>query len=454
MPWMETGAGHVELLIGLDNRQWLPTHVEVSWNPDDNMRLMKSVFGYRYMITDGWGRDLFPPDNPRGGPADAQGGSVEATEGAQDVRLEEYRGWSQGAWSPENSGVQGAVIPRGGCQGARPRSRGGTAARGVPVTRREASQGGGSRGSRGTHWGPPAPPALFGMPHSQGKWEMLLRPKKEIPPPKKRAPANPSPAPSRGGWNRGGPNPGQRGRGRTVRIKQSRRQLLPDPGGIPGPLQPAGPVDPVERLALMMAVMMLGMPPVHGYHASMEPRAWGDGGSMELRIHPPILTGESRGALVTGEQSNSRTRHGTSPMERDGSAALRGLRQTRLEMEKVGKMNEEKIQERRLEMQRTLRLETEKVGRMREEIQEEKREMQKAHQMEMEEMRRTFSLEMEEMKRALQSNEKGTQKTNRPRADTQRHLGEVWKPGDDGPILARVGGANLPIDGGGTASVN
>jgi len=30
----------------------------------------------------------------------------------------------------------------------------------------------------------------------------------------------------------------------------------------------------------------------------------------------------------------------------------------------------------------------------------------------------------------------------------------VWKPGDDGPILARVGEANLPIDGGGTASKN
>ncbi len=30
----------------------------------------------------------------------------------------------------------------------------------------------------------------------------------------------------------------------------------------------------------------------------------------------------------------------------------------------------------------------------------------------------------------------------------------VWKPGDDGPILARVGGANLPVDGGGTASIN
>ncbi len=30
----------------------------------------------------------------------------------------------------------------------------------------------------------------------------------------------------------------------------------------------------------------------------------------------------------------------------------------------------------------------------------------------------------------------------------------VWKPGDDGPIQAKVGGANLPIDGGGTSSKN
>jgi hypothetical protein len=36
----------------------------------------------------------------------------------------------------------------------------------------------------------------------------------------------------------------------------------------------------------------------------------------------------------------------------------------------------------------------------------------------------------------------------------QRHLSETWKPGDDGPILAKVEGANLPIDGGGTGSNN
>jgi hypothetical protein len=36
----------------------------------------------------------------------------------------------------------------------------------------------------------------------------------------------------------------------------------------------------------------------------------------------------------------------------------------------------------------------------------------------------------------------------------QMHLGEVWRPGDEGLILARVGGANLPTDRGGAASVN
>ncbi len=34
----------------------------------------------------------------------------------------------------------------------------------------------------------------------------------------------------------------------------------------------------------------------------------------------------------------------------------------------------------------------------------------------------------------------------------QRHLGEVWTPGDEGPNLARVRGANLPADGGGATA--
>ncbi len=34
------------------------------------------------------------------------------------------------------------------------------------------------------------------------------------------------------------------------------------------------------------------------------------------------------------------------------------------------------------------------------------------------------------------------------------HLGEMWKPGDEGPILSRIGGANLPAEGGGPAAFN
>jgi hypothetical protein len=135
MPWMETGAEHVELLIGLDNKQWLPAHVEDSWDPDDDIRLMKSVFGHRYMITDGWGRDLLPPDNAPDNQASAQGGAAEQADAAQEVQLPEYQGWSQGTWNPGNNGSLGATSQRGGCLGARPETRGMTPSRGAPPTR-------------------------------------------------------------------------------------------------------------------------------------------------------------------------------------------------------------------------------------------------------------------------------------------------------------------------------
>jgi hypothetical protein len=57
--------------------------------------------------------------------------------------------------------------------------------------------------------------------------------------------------------------------------------------------------------------------------------------------------------------------------------------------------------------------------------------------------------------------EKGQAATGSGKAAKVLHSGEamengiwVWKPGDDGPILVRVGGANLPADEGGTASGN
>jgi hypothetical protein len=123
IPWMETGAGPVELLIGLDNRQWLPIHIEDSWDPDDNMRLMKWAFGHRFMITDGWGRSLLPPEMPADDQEGALGGQASGAEETQAVLLEEYQGWSQGMWSRDGWGAQRAPAGRGWGQSAVGRGR-------------------------------------------------------------------------------------------------------------------------------------------------------------------------------------------------------------------------------------------------------------------------------------------------------------------------------------------
>jgi hypothetical protein len=54
-----SGPG-VELLIGLDNLQWLPVFLEDSKEPSVNMRLMKSSFGHAFMIMGGKGAALYP----------------------------------------------------------------------------------------------------------------------------------------------------------------------------------------------------------------------------------------------------------------------------------------------------------------------------------------------------------------------------------------------------------
>jgi hypothetical protein len=351
MPWMETGAGHVELLIGLDNRQWLPAHVEDSWDPDDDMRLMRSVFGHRYMITDGWGRDLFPPDNARDDQAGAQGGGVEPADAAQEVRLEEYRGWSQGTRSRGNGGMQEAANPGGGGLGARPKDHGRTTTQGAPVAQRKASPGGGSRGPGRACRDPSVPPAPFGMPYSQVGWGARPRPR-EIPPPKRRPPTDPSPAPGRSSWNRGGSSRGRRGQGGAIRAQQSRRQHPPDPGRLPGPLQLIGLVDPVQKLALMMVVMMLGMPPVNGCHAGMEPGAQGDGGRMEPKFYSSAQVERNGGAPVAEAEIKLTALHGAPPVEPGGFSASRILQQVQLGIESLSKIREE-IQEERLEVEKT-----------------------------------------------------------------------------------------------------
>ena len=157
----------MELLIGLDNKQWLPVHVEDSWDPDDDMRLMRSVFGHRYMISDGWGRDLLPPDNAPDSQADAQGGTAEQADAAQEVQLPEYKGWSQGTRNPGNGSGSGAPAPRGGCLGARLKIRGAAPSQVTPPTWGRVAQGGRPRGPSKEPRDPPTLQVCFGAAHPQ-----------------------------------------------------------------------------------------------------------------------------------------------------------------------------------------------------------------------------------------------------------------------------------------------
>jgi hypothetical protein len=88
MPWMDTPAGPIELLIGLDNSQWLPVFLEDSKEPEVNMRLMKSSFGHAFIIMGGKSGALYPRDESMRYKGDPTGERLTSAEMAQKVKLE------------------------------------------------------------------------------------------------------------------------------------------------------------------------------------------------------------------------------------------------------------------------------------------------------------------------------------------------------------------------------
>jgi hypothetical protein len=273
MPWMDTPAGPIELLIGLDNSQWLPVFLEDSKEPAVNMRLMKSSFGHMFMVMGNKGTALYPRDESMRYRGDPTGERLTHAEMAQKVRLERcFGGRSQPG--PKNGGR----IPIKGPS---------------PVPERAAPD----YGPVGSRRPPPArtvvsPPAL----------------PRGAPPPPIRLPFNPTPAsPSSG---QGGRGRGGRGRGGVVGPRQPQGPMFPQPMGMPGLLQPPGPADPVQRLALMMALMVLGMPPVYSCHV---PTGCGlplDADVSEPRVCPPVGLGMEVGisAMKVGLDTEQWTR--------------------------------------------------------------------------------------------------------------------------------------------------
>ncbi len=216
MPWMDTPAGPIELLIGLDNSQWLPVHLEDSKEPSVNMRLMKSSFGHQYMVMGGWGKALYPRDESMRFRGDPSGGRLTHAEMARKVRLER-------------------------CIGGR---------------RQLGAKNGGRAPTKG-----PSPVRERATPDYGPVGSRRPQPPRGIAPPPIRMPFNPPPVhpqQSLGGRGRGG-----RGRGGVVRHLQPQGPPLPNPGGMPGLLQPPGHMDPMQRLALMKNAASAQLPRHH-----------------------------------------------------------------------------------------------------------------------------------------------------------------------------------------------
>jgi hypothetical protein len=188
-PWMDTPAGPIELLIGLDNSHWLPVRLEDSKEPSMNMRLMKSSFSQQYMVMGGWGMALYPRDESMRYRGDPSGGHLTHAEMAREVRLERCIGGRL------HLGVKsGGRVP----------------IKGPSLVQERVAPDYGPVGSR-------RPPPLRGVAPPP--------PKGGVPPPI-RMPFNPPPG---------------RGRGGAVRPQQPQGPPLPNPGGMPGCCSRQGP---------------------------------------------------------------------------------------------------------------------------------------------------------------------------------------------------------------------
>ncbi len=97
----------------------------------------------------------------------------------------------------------------------------------------------------------------------------------------------------------------------------------------------------MQRLALMMAVMMLGMPPVNGYNTSVGPGSPETGDQAGRMFSPSAWFGNSGEALATERKVSSATLDGNPPVEPGGFSVRRILQQIQQGMEGLEKIKDE-----------------------------------------------------------------------------------------------------------------
>ncbi len=225
----------------------------------------------------------------------------------------------------------------------------------------------------------------------------------------------------------------------------------------------------MQRLALMMAVMVLGMPQVHRCHISTIPEmSWGRDMS-EPRICPPVVTGSAKGISAVGEQLDPSHWKKLPAMHcqvtQSDLSFMCGL-DGRTKAVKYEKFRQpcgiqpaacwEALESGKL-----------KVGELERPVAMNRT---RSHMAGMEDCSgscgsrtRTLNRKITQVLKEVLiekewicwNAEKGQAATASGKTTTVFQDGLwVWKPGDEGPILARVGGANLPADGGGAATPN
>jgi hypothetical protein len=245
--------------------------------------------------------------------------------------------------------------------------------------------------------------------------------------------------------------------------------MLPQPMGMPGLLQPPGPADPVQRLALMMALMVLGMPPVYNCHI---PTGCGLplGTVMsDLKVCPPIGSGAGAGISAVKEELDVKQWTRLPVVHCVALSFMCGLDG------RTRKVSYEKFRQpcgvQPAACWEALRSGKLKVGEAEYPTTMNQTRSHMAGEEECAGSCRTPAVALE--RKIVQvlmevlveedwiwwNEEKNQVATKSGKAATVLRSGEailedglrVWRPGD-GPILAKVGGANLPIDGGGTGS--
>jgi hypothetical protein len=250
----------------------------------------------------------------------------------------------------------------------------------------------------------------------------------------------------------------------------------PQPFGMPGLLQPPGPADPVQRLALMMALMVLGMPPVHSCHI---PTGCGlplGADVSEPRVCPPIGSETGIGISAMKDELDAKQWMRLTAVRcvamQSSLSFMCGLdgRTKKVKYEKFRQpcgvqpracweaLKSGKLKVGEAEYPTTTnQTRSHMAGEERctgscgtPVVALERKIVQVLMEVLVEE---DWIWWNEEKNQVATKSGKTTSVLRRGEAILEDGL-RVWNPGEDNPILAKVGGANLPIDGGGTSPDN